>query len=156
MSSFVIGKDSYIRAAGVVAALAENKKLWVYDYSVGHNMEKADYYRRFSECYTMNALSVMEQYNDDEMETAPETDKECSAIFETAYRKTKSGLIGFSASFDLKQVISNLLHFFQSAMYQTEKEAYYFKMQMFFNQLTAALTEKYLLPDSECWGEFTF
>ena len=119
-------------------------------------MEKADYYRRFSECYTMNALSVMEQYNDDEMEAAPETDKECSAIFETAYRKTKSGLIGSGASFDLKQVISNLLHFFQSAMYQTEKEAYYFKMQMFFNQLTAALTEKYLLPDSECWGEFTF
>lgn len=155
MSSFVIAKKDYCTAAGVVAALADNKKLWYYDYAARRNSTKEDYFTRFCECYEMNALSVVEQYDDPDMQGTPEDEKECAAAFEKAYSKMKTGLIGFGGSgFNLRQVISNLLHFFSSACYQTEKEAYYFKMKMYFDGLTAEITRKYLLPDSECWGEF--
>ena len=77
MSSFVVNKSEYIKAAGIVSGLAElyadrygtTHRIWIYDYVTGRNMTAEDYYRNFTECYTMNALSVQEQYNDDEPET---------------------------------------------------------------------------------------
>ena len=73
MSSFVISKKEYIKAAGIVAGIAEAQRdFWLFDYEAQRNSTPEDYYNRFAECYTMNALSVQEQYGDDK----PEADAE--------------------------------------------------------------------------------
>lgn len=149
MSSYVIGKEEYIKAAGVVAGIASIKKIWVYDYMARRNMEPEDYYSRFVECFNMNALSVMEQYGD----TAPETDSnDYKRTFKAAMMKGKSAAM---APDHLRDMILNLRDFFASAEYQTEKEAYYFKMQMFFDRVLVALLP-YMAPPREaaCWGSF--
>lgn len=150
MSSFVIDRKEYAKAAGVVAGIAKIKRdFWCYDYSVGRNMNEGDYFRRFLECYEMNALSVKEQYNDDEMEGTPASDNECKAAFLEGKKKGTAAIVNGN----IRQAVSELIHFFRSAMYQTEKEAYYYKMKMFLDGLSVELVTRCVLPPAESWGE---
>ena len=60
-----------MKAAGLVAGISNAMRdFWLYDVETRRNSTKEDFIRRFSECYTMNALSVQMQYDD----PAPETD----------------------------------------------------------------------------------
>ena len=148
MSSFTISKKEYVKAAGIVAGIASIKKMWVYDYQAGHNMEKKDYYERFVECFEMNALSVQEQYHDD----SPEFD---SATYQDefnlaySYGRTTAAV----EPHHLPEVIMNLRNFFSCAEYQTEKMEYMFKMRMLFNQILVELM-KYMYngPEADSWG----
>lgn len=156
MSSFTISKKEYIKAAGIVAGIAEASargagryQLWLYDYETQRNSTAEDYYRRFSECYTMNAISVGEQYHD----RTPETDSnEYRAEFKAAQAAGKK--LYFEQGEKLKKAIMELRQFFHSAIYQTEKYSYMFKMQFFFYQIEDQLAE-YLYSPGECesWGE---
>lgn len=147
MSSFVVAKKEYIKAGGYCAGLSEALGLWVFDYRTYRNMTSADYYEKFTEFYTMNALSVQEQYNDAEPCTNSQTyEKE----FEQ-YRK-----LGKRAGItreNLKEQVAELAQFFNGCQYQTEKESYMFQMQMFFDHFIAQLI-KYLVPgyEAESWG----
>lgn len=147
MSSFVIGKEEYIKAAGICAGIASIKKMWVYDYIARRNMEPEDYYNRFSECYTMNALSVQEQYQDAEPETDP---ADYLQTFKTYQAKGRAAATNPEK---LRGLILDLRDFFASAQYQTEKESYYFKMQALFNTILVALMPHMAPPrESTCWG----
>lgn len=70
MSSFVINKKEYVKAAGFMAALAEQKNLYRepiiywYSYSTGGILTATDYYNAFVKIYNLNAKSVQLQYND--------------------------------------------------------------------------------------------
>lgn len=153
MSSFVVNKEEYIKAAGIVAGIAEAKnggsldRFWIYDYERGHNMTAADYYDRFAECYTMNALSVQEQYHDD----MPERD-DCDYMDTfTSYKDKAKRLIMQPEK--LKNIILDLHRFFRCAEYQTEKEAYFWKMTTFFNRITNQLLPLMAPAREECgWG----
>lgn len=156
MSSFTIGKREYIKAAGIVAGIAEASargagihQIWIYDYETRRNSTPEDYYRRFAECYTMNALSVAEQYHDREAET---DSNEYKREF-TAARNTGKMLF-MTKGEKLKNAIMELRHFFHSAIYQTEKYEYMFKMQFYFYQIEDQLTEYlYTAPDDlQSWG----
>lgn len=148
MSSFVISKDQYAKAAGVVAGLfGSDRDMFFYDYTAGRRATEKDFLDRFLECYEMNAASVIEQYNDPEMEVTPANDKECKAAFLEGLKKGKSAYIN-----DRRRAVSELMHFFRSALYQTEKEAYYFKMMMLFNRLSVLMCERWILPRAESWG----
>ena len=148
MSSFVIGKEEYIKAAGVIAGIADVKNIWLYDYSQNRNSTPEDYYRRFTECFEMNMLSVQEQYD----ENVPESDSnEYMETFKAYMQKGKNAAMYPEK---LKNIIMDLWQFFRSAQYQTEKEAYYFKMQMYFNSILVALMPYLHSHESECWGEF--
>lgn len=156
MSSFTISKKEYIKAAGIVAGIAEasgrgngRRQVWLYDYETQRNSTAEDYYRRFSECYTMNAISVGEQYHD----RTPETDSnEYRAEFKAAQAAGRK--LYFEQGEKLKNAIMELRQFFHSAIYQTEKYSYMFKMQFFFYQIEDQLVE-YLYNPGECesWGE---
>ena len=136
MSSFVVGKEYYVKAAGVVAGIAEAKDLFLYDYKNGRRYDKKGFYNRFVEFYTMNALSVQEQYGDAEPEA---DDADYMKEFNRAY------LAGRNAAFldpkKLKSFIYTLENFFDCSMYQTEKEAYYFSMKMLYNEISAAFLQ---------------
>lgn len=45
MSSFVIEKKEYVKAAGLVAGIAESKEIWFYSYKVQRNRKAEDYYK---------------------------------------------------------------------------------------------------------------
>jgi hypothetical protein len=152
MSSYTISKQDYIKAAGLVAGLAEALELWIYDYEDGNNSTEASYYREFERCYTMNALSVKEQYHGDEV-GAPSTD---SNDYMKDFEKMQK--IGKSAGYTrqgLKELVAELQMFFDSAIYQTEKYEYMFKMEFYFNKILNALYKKTFLynnREAESWG----
>lgn len=154
MSSFTIAKKEYIKAAGLVAGLAEALQIWLFDYETGRNSTPEDYYRQFERCYTMNALSVKEQYHGDEV-GAPSTDSNDYMKEFKAYQK-----IGKTAGYTLegaKEMISELQSFFSSAVYQTEKDSYMYQMIYFFDRIIVELFEKVYLHgnrEAQSWGTF--
>ena len=158
MSSFVIGKLEYIKAAGAVAGIAEFYKnsvdnIFVYDYQHNHKMETEDFYNCFVEFFNMNALSVYEQYSPrHEDETLYSDSEEYKNDFIKYMR------IGKNACFypeKLNKIIFDLRDFLQSAMYQTENEAYFHKIKMISNSIIVELM-KLLEPahNCTCWGDF--
>lgn len=157
MSSYTIDKKEYIKAAGIVAGIAQESdrghsrdKFWLYDYETQRNSTPEDFYRRFSECFTMNALSVQEQYQDED----PWTDgNEYRAEFSVAISAGKK-LYNHGGD-DLKNAVMELRQFFHSAIYQTEKYAYMFKMQMYFHEIMDQLTPLLWGYEPESWGNLT-
>ena len=146
MSSYIIAKQEYMKAAGLVAGIAEGLDLWLYDYETRRNSTKEDYKRRFAECYTMNSISVMEQYHGDEVGAPANDTNEYTADFNKYYETGKQLYYHEQRNYcdaALLHAIQELDKFFHSAIYQTEKDAYRFKMMMFFNQITAGFFSQY-------------
>ena len=152
MSSYVISKSDYVKAAGTVAGMASALDLWLYDYQAGRKSEPEDFYNRFCEVFTMNSLSVQEQYDDPE----PETDSNgYQQEFNKAFQAAKSKI--FSKSDGAKILLYKLSDFFSSAVYQIENYNYMFKTKMYFDGIIAEATKKILrrqYGESDCWGSF--
>lgn len=147
MSSFIIGKSEYMKAAGLVSGLAEELKVWIYDHETNRNSTKEDYKRKFEECFMMNALSFQEQYKEQEVWTDSNSYEEEF----NAYYKLGKQLV-YNDGEALINAIRELQQFFDSAMYQTEKESYMYKMQMFFNNLICQLFKQSSHYKPESWG----
>lgn len=152
MSSFVIDKKEYIKAAGVLSGIEKatrrnyRRRLWVYDYQHNDVMQGMRFYDVMDECFQMNALSVQEQYHDSEAWT----DSEKYMDVFTAYEAK-----GSSATFnymELRRIIFELRMFFRSAEYQTEKEAYSFKMKMIFNAIMESLMGFLYDDETKSWS----
>lgn len=152
MSSYVISKEEYIKAAGVVAGIVDKlnagslDRFWLYDYITRRNMTADDYYRNFAECFEMNALSVQEQYHDD---TPERDDNEYFDTFSEYRAKAKRNA---GKPDKLREMVLMLHSFFKSAEYQTEKESYYWKMTTFFNRINSALLPFMTDQICETWG----
>ena len=138
MSSYVVEKERFVKAAGILAGIAEATKgniirLYVYDYENGRVMEAQDYYDRFVECFVMNSLSVQEQYH----EESPWTDDDdYKAVFALFMQRGKALTRNRE---QLRKMIYELMEFFREVEYQTEKESYMFKMQLLFGNITRHL-----------------
>ena len=156
MSSFTIGKAEYVKAAGIIAGIVEAtsrgiSEVYIYDYQSQRKMTEADFYDRFVECFEMNALSVHEQYSYCPGEELFTDSNDYMKEFDE-YKK-----IGRGAAYDrkkLSEIIFNLRDFLQSAEYQTENQAYYFKMKMIFNEILVQLMGLLYPHECECWGSF--
>jgi hypothetical protein len=149
MSSYTIAKEEYIKAAGLVAGLAEALQIWIYDYETGRNSIASDYYRKFEQMYKMNALSVLEQYRGDEV-GAPSTDS--NEYYKSFEKCQKIGLsVGYTLE-GLKEVIAELDKFFGSAIYQTEKIEYMTNMQYYFDRILVELYGKAYKHEAKSWG----
>ena len=140
MSSCTMDKSDYMRCEGLLAGIAEGTErshchLWVYDYQTNRNMKAEDYKREFEKLYQMNALSVQEQYRDQDSGMDLNT---YDADFQAYKKRGKLAAMGMDKT-PLKDWIGNLNAFFGSALYQTEKEAYYFQMEHFFGRIIRAL-----------------
>ena len=143
-----------MKAAGTIAGLAESLELWIFDYENGRNSTAEDYRRQFERFFTMNALSVLDQYHGDNV-GAPATDSE---TYEADFKKYQK--IGKSAGYTregLKEIIAELEMFFSSAEYQTEDDSYNAQMMFYFDKILVQLLKKGLLygnRDAESWGRF--
>lgn len=145
MSSFVISKREYIKAAGIVAGIVavsqlpgrNGREVWIYDHAAGRNMTDEDYRRQFAACYELNARSVAEQYGDEE----PEHDSgdylpEYNAAYHYAYNT-------FCSMYGREIIAASLREFFQSALYQTENPEYESSMRYFFNLVSTEIDRNF-------------
>lgn len=145
MSSFVIGKNEYIKAAGLVAGLAKGLDLWFFDIAKGKRFDDDTFYTKFVECFEMNALSVQEQYR----ESSPYTD---SNEYRKEFEEYKnSGYYMAVSKEGIKNAIMELKQFFDGCIYQTEKEAYMYKMQMLFNDILVKLMPQLHKVECTSW-----
>ena len=150
MSSFTIDKKDYMRCAGLLAGIAEGTErspyhLWVYDYQTNRNMTAEDYKREFEKLYQMNALSVQEQYHDQDSSMDLGT---YDADFRMYQKRGKLAAVGLD-KISLKEWINNLNRFFGSVIYQTEKPEYMFQMEFFFGRIIRAMLDLADTGDSD-------
>lgn len=148
MSSFTIDKKEYIKAAGLVAGLAKELQLWIFDFKKYRKMEESDFYEAFVECFEMNALSVQEQYKDHDLFTDGNT------YLEDFKKYMKHGTNLAITGEGLKEAFLELRQFFSGCIYQTEKPEYMFKMQMLFDRIIVELSGKVIKGyEPESWGK---
>lgn len=150
MSSFTIAKREYMKAAGVVAGIADYynrgpRSFWIYNYTDGRNCTTEDYKKLFASFYIMNAESVAEQYGDAEPETDQGTyEIEFSEATRTATRAIMNG--------KLKNLMMELRDFFRSALYQTENEESARVMEEAFSRIIDQILDKAFPRETNSWG----
>lgn len=160
MSSYTIAKKEYVKVAGYIAGIAEAvsrgmSQFWIYDFREGQNTTKEIFYKRFCECYQMNAASVKEQYHGDEVGAPSNDQHEYKRDFEDYYKKGKAVIYNGTTE-DQKKAVAEIQRFLGSSLYQTENEKYNFMMTHWYFQIIEQLTEKVLLRgvEPESWGDF--
>lgn len=115
MSSFVISKQEYVKAAGLCAGILTN----VFGGYKADSISKYWYDRtlqEFVKLYNLNEKSVAEQYGDDEPTPVVATEHDEALFAEYAAKAV--------AMSHAKQVllVQNLYSFFRSSLYQIEDE----------------------------------
>ena len=154
MSSFIIGKREYVKAAGLMCGIEEAKRdsdTWFLE-----NVRK-----EFEHCYALNVLSVNEQYNDN---CKLETEK-YDEVFES-YRKMGAliGREGYSSDNDIiyekvadvmdkRTFRTAMWKFFNSVLYQIEDEACYRVVAGWFYICLKKLYESEVEAVEGWWGE---
>lgn len=156
MSSYVISKRDYIRAAGLLAGIAEfyNRtpyELWLYDYEHRRNMTTPDYHEQFTRLFELNAESVAWQYGDE----APKKDDDrydldFKRYMQNGKRDAMRGPVCVMAW------TKKLNAFFASALYQTEKPDCSREMETFFGRVIRALLRRVTTDEDSAgfWGGF--
>lgn len=140
MSSFIINKREYIKAAGLMYGVAESRRF-------PHKYFLSNIRKNFAEVYGMNVSSVNKQYNDN----TPEDVAEYDDVFEE-YRSIGRRVYNGECKLSLDNLRKKLLRFFSSVLYQIEDE----EMNEKAGALFFACTEK-LFPEIYNtygdWGE---
>lgn len=141
MSSFIINKSEYIKAAGLMYGLESKRKC-------PHTYFLEIVRGKFEQLYKYNVLSVAEQYGDD-----PDTIGEDGCSYDSVFSayKTKGKSIG---EFELPTIKNGLFQFFDSILYQIEnpdmnKEASAFLYKCV-SKLTNICNER---PEDRWWGK---
>lgn len=163
MSSFVISKEEYIKAAGFFAGITEQENRYheplIYWWSNNKRklLEAKDYYSAFVSLYEMNAKSVSKQYGDKlEIYNDSEDYKEA---FETS-RSYAKRLVGFAKTdvlFPLQQACFDFLNFTRSINYQIEDPSISTDANKFLHKCNSMLLGvlcQLSSYESECWGHF--
>lgn len=145
MSSFIISKKEFIKAAGLMYGIEETKRdrhQWFLD-----NVRE-----EFSHCHALNVASVNEQYDDDEM---PETE-EYDDVFED-YRKLGVAIYEGPALHEgvmkFRDLRVRLWCFFRSVLYQIENDAAHRMASQWFLICISKLYENDLHAVEGWWGE---
>lgn len=137
MSSFVISKREYIKAAGLLYGI-EEKSQYPHKYFLD-NVRK-----NFCHVYELNVASVNEQYGDDGACDSCEYDE----VFK---RYCYVGRCINDAT--LKELLPCLLMFFRSSLYQIENEEYAKEVGAFFFECFTKLNRSELNSVEGWWGQ---
>ena len=140
MSSFVISKVEFMKAAAFCAALAEEKDCYreqllrMWNSRDNKVMDEKDFIEAFTVLYKYNALSVQKQYHDKEAEN--DTKKYVKEIAETK-KATKQMILDWhmERNHSIELAIYKFQSFSQSILYQIEDPEYSAKTQFFLAKL---------------------
>ena len=149
MSSFVINKSEYMKAAGVViGAMAEAGRddWWLYDRGLGRALSQEDMVEKFRWLYRENVKDVNEKYGED----SPGDD--LPRNLEIVEGKTAWGKADRAGR---GQIVSEMHEFFDSIRYQIEDNKRSEIVSAFLDKVLINLYKSLRLwkeePDS--WGE---
>lgn len=163
MSSFVVGKRELVKCAGFLAGLSECQRmheplLRVWSKTYDKVMEPEDFYRDFCKIYDLNALSVMEQYGDQDRET---DSNDYMSEF-NSYRMAAKGMFSHGQYADLALNIDKAVRFLNSVHYQIEIGKYEKQFLNIANKFYRELwkVSTFLRGHADrvafCWGCLTF
>lgn len=141
MSSFVINKSEYVKAAGLMYGIEASKKS-------PHRYFLENVRKNFVKCYELNVDSVNEQYGD-------ESGKDCSDYdYEfTQYCKIGERIrCGVYDRMTFQELRINLMQFFRSVLYQIENEEMSQFVSAFFFECTSKLFGSELYEVEGWWG----
>lgn len=143
MSSFIIDKREFIKAAGLMYGIADNNRCKPM-YFLNH------VYEDFSKFYFLNAQSVDEQYN----EVTEYDENAYLDIFEEYKRKGSICAIerGINRQAYTK-MIGGLKKFFDSVLYQTENENSCKEMKNYFYDCIRWMQLFEGVDTDDWWGE---
>lgn len=116
MSSFIIGKVEYVKAAGLMYGIEEVKRH-------KHSWFLENVRKEFEHCYALNVISVNEQYNTN---NAPEEEsydvafEEHRQLVHTIYKRE---IVGSDFPVRMKDLRLRLQSFFEGCLYQIENKA---------------------------------
>lgn len=139
MSSFVVNKSEFVKAAGLMYGIEASKQH-------SHRYFLENVRKRFTECYELNVESVNEQYDDESAKDGCEYD----SLFEK-YRQ-----IGLNVRFNaeqFKELRTGLMQFFRSVLYQIENEEMNIYVSAFFFECTSKLFGDELASVEGWWGD---
>lgn len=163
MSSFVISKKEYIKAAGFFAGVAECQNyyrepvIYWYSYSKRGLLNAEDYKKAFSKLFEMNARSVQLQYHDaDPFIDANEYTAEFKKYYVQGRKLYIDATLGSVQPF--KNAVFDFLNFTHSINYQIEDRRLADSANKFMHKCNSFLLG--VLPtlehyDSECWSRFS-
>lgn len=142
MSSFVIRKIEYIKAAGLMYGIEETTRY-------PHSWFLRNVYNKFVECYEMNEKSVNEQYGHE------------SGMDSVEYKETfeQYRIIGRKISYGGKrdELKERMKQFFDSSLYQIENEDMHDKCcawyWMCLDKFDKFKEETRTSWENMCWGE---
>ena len=152
MSSFIIDKIEYVKAAGLMYGYEEAKRS-------PHRYFLERVREEFMHCYALNVISVNEQYNDEQVPDENTYDEE----FE-AYRKFGGSIYteGYTGSvimekgkevMDKRRFRNSMFLFFCSVLYQIENECANRTVSAFFYTCLAKLYTDEIDSLDGWWGE---
>lgn len=161
MSSFVISRTDYAKAAGFIAGIASAKycgspALFLYDYSRGRRYTAADFFPAFEWLYNLNLKSVCLQYEDSPEEWEEPADVEnVRAVFnewrtktETAYYMKPAQVVHGIAEF--KRFCASILYQIEDPECERLAKGFVYRLCFALNDVTERLSGQEL----ESWGAF--
>ena len=169
MSSFVVDKREYTKAAGFLAAVTETKNyyqkpvMYLWNKSQHRPYTADDVLQDFARLYTINAAAVAAQYGDAEPEADPADHRDVFAAAKArgADLMRKGYTLGQQqATYDLRRAVYGCIMFFRSAMYQIEGDEYERRalriLNKYFRGLYAVLQklDGLVEDDFRSWGSF--
>lgn len=150
MSSFIISKQEYMKAAGLVSGIAKEREVWLYDFEKGRNSTPEDYIRKFTDIYKLNAASVIDQYHGDEVGAPADDPDDYKKDFDSFYKLGKQ--LCYNGKKTLTDGINELAAFFSSILYQIEDDDANEKAGRFLDRLTVALYKAAAGRETKSWG----
>ena len=142
MSSFIIDRKEYVKAAGLMYGIEESKRD-----SHRYFLERCR--NEFHHAYLLNVVSVNAQYGDN---AAPD-EGAYDELFER-YRKLGCKIYGDTfLPFGLQQLRPRLMNFFQSVLYQIEDETCHRTVAAWFYTCTVKLYEREIRSVEGWWGD---
>lgn len=143
MSSFVINKSEFVKAAGLMYGIETSKRANAHKYFL-ENVRK-----NFVKCYELNVDSVNEQYGDESGKDV--LDYDC--IFERYCKIGERVKCGLHEGMTFEELRINLMHFFRSVLYQIENKEMSQFVAAFFFECTSKLFDCELYAVEGWWGD---
>ena len=146
MSSFILDKEEFIKAAGIMCGIEESKR------------KKHQYFidnvkMRFEECYELNVDSVNEQYGDHNTYDNCEYQETFDEYKAKGMRIYNNMLEVDGVKVGVKWLCPRMLKFFNSVLYQIENEECADIVGHFFFVCMSKLSECSYSDIEGWWGE---
>ena len=146
MSSFILGKKEFVKAAGIMCGIEKSKR-YKHQYFID-NVK-----RRFEECYELNVDSVNEQYGGHNMYDNCAYQKTFDEYRAKGMRIYNNMLDVDGVKVGVKWLRTRMLKFFNSVLYQIENEECADIVGHFFFVCMSKLSDGSCSDIEGWWGE---